>query len=632
MCRLTELLKRSLQDKRIDWVLSLHPSHATASTEKVRPLHEALVRDFLCSSAAEATDVGRLPSRSAADDQKAYRRRDMFSIVAANSSLCICAHVKLVEISLKFAKVSLAFDACEKKPVLVVADAFCRENITLMSKDEVSPNDVWAFLVNGDMKTAREVLSWFVAEGAFSNDLYDHYNFNLSGLETAFRQPCVIRRDLCSSCVLIEDNLGIEHHGVGMTTPCRMCSVHVDHPQTMCDYACRGGRKLTFLSGESSSVEALIRHEVSLILDIGEHPNIAKFYGAFDVSHSENCSAMGGDVRWALLTESCQVNLLESVRKTPYVEYECVQLAKSLLGALQHVHSAGIVHRRVQPSNVQVWPCGRFVLEGFHQAVRVSEGKELARTCCQASYRAPEVFQGREDDCDSKMDMFAFGLVLYFATSGVEPLSNDFSSQELVIKLAKILHAAEPQEASKNSDLACQNRLLSETSTHDALQFKLDFSCSRTKILSRQLQELLLMTTHMKPSRRPTAEDALTCEWLGGDGSLFSGDADAIDEELRNKPSISRILKRASSTKVANRPQTPPSPSGSQTPPSPSGSAMKAIRELRKEADSEPPLFPRTIVFDNSLMPVAPCGRPASRFEGRRGGVLAFNLSRHRRQ
>eukprot|EP00928_Gymnodinium_smaydae_P019722 TRINITY_DN17583_c0_g1_i1.p1 TRINITY_DN17583_c0_g1~~TRINITY_DN17583_c0_g1_i1.p1 ORF type:complete len:301 (-),score=4.37 TRINITY_DN17583_c0_g1_i1:72-902(-) len=270
----------------------------------------------------------------------------------------------------------------------------------------------------------------------------------------------------------------------------------------------------------------------------------------------------------------------------------CVQVAKSVLGALQHMHNAGVVHRSVQPASVLIRPCGRYVLTGFHQAVRASEVKELARICCKASYCAPEVCAGREADCDSKMDIFACGLVLYFSISGIEPWCPHHS-----------------------------NLIQSETTTprDDTHKFKLDFSGPSTKLVSRQFKELALMTTRWNPKKRPTAEVALACEWLGGIFSFSSGDQRANDGDARNVQASSRCKYHTyNSERSSDRPQTPSTSSGS---------AVNAILELRKDmgVDSASPSQPGS-VFRDPVIPVAPSGRPASRFEGRRGGLFSSNF------
>jgi serine/threonine-protein kinase len=94
-----------------------------------------------------------------------------------------------------------------------------------------------------------------------------------------------------------------------------------------------------------------------------------------------------------------------------------LSIADQLAGALEYVHSLGIIHRDVKPANVCVDDAGRVRLIDFG----------IARTCdwsCTTPdiapgtlpYMAPEQVLGKQ--IDKRVDIYAFGTVLYELVTG----------------------------------------------------------------------------------------------------------------------------------------------------------------------------------------------------------------------
>jgi serine/threonine protein kinase len=88
------------------------------------------------------------------------------------------------------------------------------------------------------------------------------------------------------------------------------------------------------------------------------------------------------------------------------------RLARELLGAVAHIHAAGIVHRDVKPHNIVVEPTGSAKLIDFGIAVP-RDATSLTQTglvLATRRYAAPEVMEGRP--ATERSDLYSCGVVL----------------------------------------------------------------------------------------------------------------------------------------------------------------------------------------------------------------------------
>jgi eukaryotic-like serine/threonine-protein kinase len=130
------------------------------------------------------------------------------------------------------------------------------------------------------------------------------------------------------------------------------------------------------------------------------HPNLVK---VFDFEPKG---------RPALIMEYVEGGTLDETAEDPETTVEPEALATQVLGALGHIHAAGIVHRDVKPANVLVARDGRAMLTDFgiaqlEDATRMTKTGQVIGTL---AYMAPEVQHGERATPQS--DLYSTGVVL----------------------------------------------------------------------------------------------------------------------------------------------------------------------------------------------------------------------------
>ena len=118
----------------------------------------------------------------------------------------------------------------------------------------------------------------------------------------------------------------------------------------------------------------------------------------------------------------------------PLNESSWLDFAEGLLSALSAVHSVGVIHRDVKPSNILISKDGPKLID-FGIAFS-KESTSLTRTGLVAgtpAWLSPEQF--KNEAITSAVDIFSAGSVLYFAATGNTPWGDDDSS------VANIMHS-----------------------------------------------------------------------------------------------------------------------------------------------------------------------------------------------
>jgi serine/threonine protein kinase len=142
------------------------------------------------------------------------------------------------------------------------------------------------------------------------------------------------------------------------------------------------------------------------------------------------------DLPWVATAYVPAPSLKTLVRRTGPLPVPAVRwLAAGCAEALQSIHSAGLLHRDVKPSNVLVAPTGPQVID--FGVARVAERVQLTATHGSAgtpSYMAPE--QARDGTLvSSASDVFSLGATLVFAATGHPPYEGE-TSMDILVRLA----------------------------------------------------------------------------------------------------------------------------------------------------------------------------------------------------
>jgi eukaryotic-like serine/threonine-protein kinase len=174
--------------------------------------------------------------------------------------------------------------------------------------------------------------------------------------------------------------------------------------------------KQPFLAGSATDEERLaararLRSEARLTARI-DHPGTVRIYDLAEEA-GDPCIVMevldGRTLEAALHDEG------------PRPVGQVTGLGLRLLEVLEATHRAGIVHRDVKPSNVQLCGGGRVVLTDFGIAATTEDGAVSLNGQVSGSpaYMAPEQVNG--DRVEPASDLFSLGATLYTAVEGRSP-------------------------------------------------------------------------------------------------------------------------------------------------------------------------------------------------------------------
>ena len=140
-----------------------------------------------------------------------------------------------------------------------------------------------------------------------------------------------------------------------------------------------------------------------------DHPAIRHVY---DVGQA-------GDLAWRIGNWIEGEGLDEAVRRGPRPIPSVHILARALLGALEHVHTRGIIVRRILPSSVVIGPSGRGTLTDLRHSSYTLDHIPVEERAKGVAFMAPEVREGQPGDPAS--DVYTAAAILYFAITGHEP-------------------------------------------------------------------------------------------------------------------------------------------------------------------------------------------------------------------
>jgi len=264
-----------------------------------------------------------------------------------------------------------------------------------------------------------------------------------------------------------------------------------------------------------------MRREVDILRRL-DHPNIVRLYEAFEEDN----------VIYLVLELCTGGDLLERVANSneQMPERDAAMLTMQIIGAINHMHLHGVVHRDVKPENFlftrrepereplppQVSPL-KLIDFGLSRRLSFESGIRMTPKIGTAEYMAPEAFAGLLDEAlADRADMWSVGVVLHTMLTGHFPSP----------RLAK--HAAQDY-----------------------------FTTPYWGRFSPECRDMLMQLLNCRPVQRPTANAAMRHPWLtlsmcNGEVDLIRG-CHGIPEAVRifsSFPSLRRLVMVAAAREV----------------------------------------------------------------------------------
>ncbi len=185
---------------------------------------------------------------------------------------------------------------------------------------------------------------------------------------------------------------------------------------------------------------ARFEREAKLLASLN-HPNIAAIYG-FEEDNGQHF----------LVLELVEGDTLADQIKRGAIPVEAsLKLALQIAEALEAAHEKGVIHRDLKPANIKVTPEGQVkvldfglakAFEGEQADVSGSNSPTLSMAATQqgiilgtAAYMSPE--QARGENADQRVDVWAFGVVLFGMLTGRGTFDGRTVSDVLAAVLAK---------------------------------------------------------------------------------------------------------------------------------------------------------------------------------------------------
>lgn len=264
-----------------------------------------------------------------------------------------------------------------------------------------------------------------------------------------------------------------------------------------------------------------LRRELDILRQL-DHPNVLRLYEAF-----EDAEAI------YLVLELCEGgDLLERVA-APHEqipERDAAMLLVQMLGAIQHLHLHGIVHRDVKPENFlftrretdreplppEVAPM-KLIDFGLSRRLSFEAGVMMTPKIGTTEYMAPEAFMGTVSEIHAdRIDMWSVGVVVHTMLTG---------------------HFPSPRLAKEPPDEYLSTPYWSR--------------------FSSKARDLLARLLHFQPARRLNTTQALRHAWLAaasdvGDLELVNGIPEAI-RSYASFPGLRRLVLVAAAREIDDR-------------------------------------------------------------------------------
>ena len=173
------------------------------------------------------------------------------------------------------------------------------------------------------------------------------------------------------------------------------------------------------------------------ILNHLHHPNIIR---AFGISlDSDSCPP-------SILLEFCLQDLHNLIKERSVSNIQLAFIIYQIIEGMKYVHSCRIIHRDIKPSNILITEDGIIKIcdFGISKLMSIEEQSQTSIFGGTQKFMAPELID-EHDDYDEKVDVYSFGVLLFFLLSKGEMPK---------IKLSEIVAGKKDDIPSSFTDLA----------------------------------------------------------------------------------------------------------------------------------------------------------------------------------
>jgi predicted Ser/Thr protein kinase len=183
---------------------------------------------------------------------------------------------------------------------------------------------------------------------------------------------------------------------------------------------------------ESPRARARFQREVELTARLN-HPNIAQIY--------ESGVHQG--------MSYCAMELIDGVPLDQYVKSKMLSrkqiltLMRSVCQAVLFAHLRAVIHRDLKPSNILVSPDGQPHVLDFGLAKALLEEEDVPTISIEGqivgtpAYMSPEQAAGRQDQIDTRTDVFSLGVILYELLTGQPPHDRSGSTFDVLTRITE---------------------------------------------------------------------------------------------------------------------------------------------------------------------------------------------------
>mgnify|MGYP000107445693 CR=1 FL=1 len=160
-------------------------------------------------------------------------------------------------------------------------------------------------------------------------------------------------------------------------------------------------------------------HEFAVLSRL-RHPNVVRVY---DFDAQELCFTME-----YVAGEDLAALALRRFSEAPASYDWLYDVIAQLCRALQYIHSRGLIHYDLKPSNIRITPEGQVRLMDFG-LIGEPRGEGQVRLRGTPEYVAPELVRG--DPVDRRADLYSLGITLYEVTTGRLPFAAETTAEVL---------------------------------------------------------------------------------------------------------------------------------------------------------------------------------------------------------